>query len=138
MQEKRGGERPRMKEVSTFHEHTGFARAARALSRHNAGRGAGFLPQTRLAGEGAEGLERFRGGRDGCGKHMEPVDSGAGGRGGLGRMVVPARDDRVLAGDSLPAAARPPRPPRPPGRRTGGAARVAPPVDDGRARRRAA
>lgn len=29
-------------------------------------------------------------------------------------------------------------PPRPPGRRTGGAARVAPPVDDGCARRRAA
>lgn len=68
-----------MKEVSTFHEHTGFARAARALSRHDTGRGAGFLPQTRLAGEGAEGLERFRGGRDGCGKHMESADSGAGG-----------------------------------------------------------
>ena len=60
------------------------------------------------------------------------------GRGGLGRMVVPARDDWVLAWDSLPASAGSARPPRPPGRRTGGAARVAPPVDDGCARRRAA
>lgn len=51
-----------MKEVSTFHEHTGFARAARALSRHNAGAALVFFLKRDLPEKVQKGLSGFAAG----------------------------------------------------------------------------